>query len=757
MYGPVKPNTFKFPLSVANAQFQAYTNLDPTGKREKIRMKARCQLVTSFFLAILLLRLTVLSCNAAQQNAPQSPSLMALGGIGSGAVFLSPDASLAAAEPTAGDYHSFPPYEIGFLAARVRIGEETHAVLLSTQSLHDLPSLPQLATTRRFPIAHFQVPQDLLPVATELLAFSSFIPHDIANSTLPVACFVVTFHNPLPIAAEVSALISCPSLFQQPLKAEILPAANGFFGAHIVSKQGETAVLTYPQRGDATVTACCWNTGAPNAAWWHDFQETGDLTGQQQLDNASSPSIAICVRLTLAPHDQVQIPFAVAWHTNLSPSPYYAALFPNATAIAQRLLANWLALYALTAEWQDNLNFSNLPAQLLQKLTDSLQPLLTNATLDQQGALALPKEASLPPADRLVQRLFLLSPLLDLYPDLIVTEIRKLSDSFQQTKNNIDAAALLILSNAYVHQTNNLIPLTTNAPTLQAAIQAVASPQPQANILWTWAALFAAESLTDLIHAQSLKMQLSQAFTKANEVITQQFQSFTAPTTASDFPAKWLDQIALIRVFLPDIPIPLSIPHLLSYTHVLSASQVFLLVAQNDPDRGFRYLSSIATEPDNPTAVVIWSLLKALDGFRIDQIQRELWLLPSFPSAWPRLESPIFSANLWATLHYTPTARGEIMRFYVVRLFAPGPLAYPHSAGLLPKLPAPQLEINALYIPAPPPFPERRPNRLTEVHLSLAQRPLGFRLKSINPSVLCLQLDAPLQLSAGDELDIEVH
>jgi hypothetical protein len=696
---------------------------------------------------------------------------MMLGGIGSGAVLLDNTGTISAAAPIPGRLRGFSPDEKGFLAARIRIGDETHAFTLSSQSVKQIPCLPSLISTPGFPISEFEVPSTDSPVAIQLRIFSPFIPHDLPNSTLPAVAFIVTFHNPLPIAAEVSALISCPSLFVAPDQAEVLPASNGFFGAHITSAQGETAVYTYPQRGDATVTSLCWNGSEQTVGWWRSFVNTGNLTGAQQLHGVAKPAIALAVHLTLVPHDQVQIPFVLAWYAHTPQSFYYATLLPNATAIAQRLLANWLALYALTAEWQDNLKFSNLPSPLIQRLRDCLQPLLTEATIDHDGFLSIPYRdtrletgALSPMEDAITKRLSLSLPLLDLYPDLIAKEIESLGTAFRQHKDYADAVPLLLLSDAYVRQTGNLFLLQNERPILRDASQVLDSASQPSHSLWRWGALSAAASLASLLNDQDLAHHLLQSFAQETQTIGNIFRNpKTSPEPSLVNPSYWLVPAALLHAFdanlsLPILSIPFTYPSVVPINYTLFPAYLYVLIMQNHPDAGLHYsLLYHSIETNNPLECILWGLLDGLSGFRIDQVTESVWLLPDIPGDWPRLECPIFSANLWATLHYTPTARGENIRLYIARLFAPGPLAYPPNSELLSKLPPPHLVIRSLFIPAPPPGLHHPPTSLPEVHLSLAQRPLGFQLKPVNPSVLCLQLDAPLQLTAGDTLDIEVH
>lgn len=707
----------------------------------------------SFLAMVVLIGFCDFACLAVFAQTPLQKKGIALGGLGTGALFLDEKGSVQEAQ-VGEDETSLHRISTGFVGFRVRIGEESHAYTFTTERVKDLPYLQHIDATLRFPMAHFVVPREVSPIATDLLVFSSIIPHDIPNSTLPATAFVISFHNPLPIATEVSAVISFPSLFPSAQQGEVVPAADGFFGATMKSPQGETAVLAYPQSAAATVTVACWEMDNPTVQWWPHFAQTGDVSGPQRVVNAKMPAVAIAVRVTLAPHDHIEIPFAVAWEAS-NRTRFYHALFPSAYAAARHLLSGWLMLYALTAEWEDYLSQSNLPPHVITEAEDGLQPLLTLCRLDSEGVVHFEERASLP------QRIAIALPLLDLYPDLVARMLQK-EQSFPREKGGEldEAEGWLLLAAAYCVRTGNLVPLQLAKESFHRALGVVVQREKAMDGLWDWASLRAGEAIAAELGEEPLAKELAEAFAKATQTLPKTLAFIFQGTEQS---ARLVEDLAILMALEPSLSLP---PELSQHVQILltKANQYPALAPP------FAYLMIEFGQSREGLALVrrnfgamgalnclYWEVVNALAGFQADLSRGVITLLPRIPGDWPRYGGPIFASSLWASLHYTPTARGEYIRFVIERLFAPGPIDYPASPVLLAKLPAPHLSVKQLLLPAVAQFPGLKLKAPPEVHISLNDRPLGYRVESISPSTLRIEFDTPLLLTSGDRLLVEVH
>ena len=192
-----------------------------------------------------------------------------------------------------------------------------------------------------------------------------------------------------------------------------LPSANGLFGLRFTgppltkgtspperlrdNATGEMALLAAPPRKDCSVTLAGWNSLDAQPGWWQGFSQSGDVTGTAPtgVEGKAHPAGVIAVRLTLRPNEFAEIPFAVSWRTpryytgsGVDYRRYDSARWPDAPASARDLLENWRSLLSLTLEWQEALQFSNLPRPLVHDLINSVTPLQTNTIHTADGKFA---------------------------------------------------------------------------------------------------------------------------------------------------------------------------------------------------------------------------------------------------------------------------------------------------------------------------------------------------------------------------------
>ncbi len=136
---------------------------------------------------------------------------MALGGIGAGTFEIRHDATTANWNifnnlPLGwGPLFPFPAHSMLFFVAKWKIrGESPRMKLLQIEESHGAASLhsheiqyifpwmtgvDEISFDASFPFASFKFKSDDMPFSVEMLAWSSFIPFDLKNSSLPCACF----------------------------------------------------------------------------------------------------------------------------------------------------------------------------------------------------------------------------------------------------------------------------------------------------------------------------------------------------------------------------------------------------------------------------------------------------------------------------------------------------------------------------------------------------------------------------------------
>ena len=339
-----------------------------------------------------------------------------LGGVGTGAFQLLTDGTVSAAAITNNPQQPTGDLNGCFAALWTRTGGQAQARVLALTSPYGLPTAAALDFDGRPPLALLNYPDNTLPVSVSLRAFSPLTPFDIRNASHPAAAFVFQFRNRSADTVEISIALAWENVlgaggtagqgtFANRTGGAIaaLPSADGIFGLRFSgppltpgtspaerlrdNATGEMALLAAPSRKDATVTLAGWNALDSKPNWWEAFAQSGDVAGNAPpgVEGKAHPAGVIAVRLTLRPNEFAEIPFAVSWRTpryytnsGVEYRKYDSARWPDAPASARDLLENWRSLLALTLEWQEALQFSNLPRSLVRDLINSVTPLQTN-------------------------------------------------------------------------------------------------------------------------------------------------------------------------------------------------------------------------------------------------------------------------------------------------------------------------------------------------------------------------------------------
>ena len=185
--------------------------------------------------------------------------------------------------------------------------------------------------SRSLPQAFVEFPDRDLPITISLRAFSPLIPHDVRNSSLPVAIFVLRITNESRAPVDTSIALSWENILGVGGAAATGPFADrtGNLVAPIASSEGvfglkftapdlpatlpkdrlrynassgaSYALTCQAAQPDLVVTTASWNAldGAP--AWWGEFSKSGTVSGQCSAGKEGSvhPAGVVAVKVSL--------------------------------------------------------------------------------------------------------------------------------------------------------------------------------------------------------------------------------------------------------------------------------------------------------------------------------------------------------------------------------------------------------------------------------------------------------------------------
>lgn len=408
----------------------------------------------------------------ADQQGSGKFQAVALGGIGTGCIHISPDGAIGGATTNNNWFQPSPELPGCFGAVSIRSGKTFTARVVSLHSSYGLPVTPSLVFDAAFPQAKLRCAESTFPDAdVTLRAFSPFIPGDLRSSSMPAAAFVfhIVNRSGAPITASVAlSWENTLGIGQTPdgkafsnrsgNSISPIPDSQGFFGlrfsgADLVNRKskdpvhdgaaGEMALMAHPYRNSAVVTTASWNSLDTKPPWWDSFARAGVVSGDVATgaQGKNHPAGVVAVQITLKPRDSIDIPFCVAWYTPILRSPagddyghYYQASYPDSLHAARALLGDWETLLALTEEWQRRIMTSSMPDVLNRRLLNSAAPLVTNSILVRDGRFTFLPQAPIisaldsehPGASYLTERRHACTLLLALFPQLYSEEMVEL-------------------------------------------------------------------------------------------------------------------------------------------------------------------------------------------------------------------------------------------------------------------------------------------------------------------------------------------
>jgi uncharacterized protein (DUF608 family) len=280
------------------------------------------------------------------------------------------------------------------------LGKEAWVMALAssrTQQLERVNKATEIHYWGHYPVADLEY-ESSAPVSVGLRAWTPFIPGDVAVSNTPGAVFEVrlrnttqsrqqgslTFSFPGPSQAEAQVASTSPrqkirynysvaesAVAQGAVKATRVPLHGELNGASVSSSTGVGYVLAVLNEEKVRTGA---HLGSDGILWW----VAPDSPFRQPAENDFGTSLTI--DLDLGPREAKTTRFVLAWYAPLWQgagdhcfSHMYAARYPDALAIAQRLAREHGSLLNRILSWQQAIyNEEKLPVWLRESLVNNL-------------------------------------------------------------------------------------------------------------------------------------------------------------------------------------------------------------------------------------------------------------------------------------------------------------------------------------------------------------------------------------------------
>ncbi len=238
--------------------------------------------------------------------------------------------------------------------------------------------------TAAFPFAQLDFSDRRFPGKPSLTAFSSFIPMNEDDSSLPCAFFTVEIENTTNAETTYTVAFTLGAAFQKGINAEInggLSMTEGENGLCVLTDAEDHAVQTHWFRGG-------WFDG--QTMYWNQFSRPGFLQ-KRTYDDPGKDRGTVEARFVLKPGETGRARFLLSWYyptvTNdwdeggMSWKNWYATRFSSARDAGAYAMQNWDRLEGDTARFRDALYGSTIPEKALEAAGASLSILVTPVCL----------------------------------------------------------------------------------------------------------------------------------------------------------------------------------------------------------------------------------------------------------------------------------------------------------------------------------------------------------------------------------------
>jgi len=365
-----------------------------------------------------------------------------------------------------------PPSIASFLSVHARKKTDNAAGggrVLQLEAPAGLDAVAGLSYTGRFPFVQVAYREPALPCEVALEAFSPFVPHDTAASSLPLVFFTFRLRNPGPDPLVASAAISWTNDITAETQTLGWPASGnqnalidlGLPAVLMDTRVKELAGSEYllaclPAEGVRYRAVADWWRAAPvrrrgnhvgtsdekGVAEWRCFLDRGTLPAESRYDDGlgrysfHTPVAAVAGEVDLAPGQQKEIRFALVWYF-----PYhwdrrattakrllghqYAVRFPKgARDVAEWAFPRRDELRRRSLAWRTLVEESSLPPKFRALLPEVLYllPRLSGWLAD--GTFVMHESANCPRMEAILLDIYVAPALSAMFPELHAGKLR---------------------------------------------------------------------------------------------------------------------------------------------------------------------------------------------------------------------------------------------------------------------------------------------------------------------------------------------
>ena len=240
-----------------------------------------------------------------------------------------------------------------------------------------------------FPWAKVTFEDPAFPGGASLAAWSSFIPMNADDSSLPCAFYEVTIENTSSEDTVYTVAYTLGSMFDKGVNSAVnLQGAKG-----ISITEGENGLCAVTDAPEAHIQES-WFRGSwfdGPTVYWNEFSSGKPLTERSYAEPGRSPG-AVEVTFTLAPGEKRTVNFVLAWYYptqvndwdkdgEMSWKKWYGVKFASARAAAQYAFCERARLCESTFAFRDALYSCSVPDFVLDAAGASLSTLVTPVCL----------------------------------------------------------------------------------------------------------------------------------------------------------------------------------------------------------------------------------------------------------------------------------------------------------------------------------------------------------------------------------------
>jgi uncharacterized protein (DUF608 family) len=286
-----------------------------------------------------------------------------------------------------------------------------NAKLLQTAKIDTFPHVERIEYDGRFPFAHLKYYDKKIPLKVELLSFSSFIPGNNKDSSLPGAVFKFKLKNPTKSRVSASLLTIGRNIVGNWGIGRFNTITKDRDQAHLSFKNGRKETLrndfslgnmtiSVPREAGEVTHLGEWNMHGEcfrlvekhlRLDAWDYFSKVGRLPNisTKKVVEGESQELggALSVNFDLEPGSTREVTFIYSWYFPIHTIGHiYTKWFKNSIDISKYIYKQRERLYKETKRWQDVITSSSLPSWFSDALINNLYPLFSSTWHGKDGS-----------------------------------------------------------------------------------------------------------------------------------------------------------------------------------------------------------------------------------------------------------------------------------------------------------------------------------------------------------------------------------